>query len=144
MATTEARPCPGCGSVDSHTRGEVNGFRVQSCGSCATVFTAYLPGPEESKDYLHYYHDGNLRVPSVVRRQLELAVSRFEADRRLNRWLDVGCGAGTLMEAARGQRWEVIGTEVAERAAETDASEGVAMSEVASWGSSIYPRRGST
>jgi SAM-dependent methyltransferase len=90
---------------------------MQSCRLCGTVFTARLPTAVESRDYGSYYHERNLEVPVFVRRRLEELVSDFDEDRHLNRWLDVGCGAGTLLEAARGRGWEVIGTEVAERAA---------------------------
>ena len=105
--------------------GEVGRFRMQGCGVCGTLFTARLPGLTESKDYRGYYHEGNLEVPAFVHRRLEELVSDFEEDRQLNRWLDVGCGAGTLMTAARSRGWEVIGTEVAERAAETMRARGL-------------------
>jgi 2-polyprenyl-3-methyl-5-hydroxy-6-metoxy-1,4-benzoquinol methylase len=91
---------------------------MQSCRLCGTVFTARLPSSTESKDYEGYYHEENLKIPAFVHRRLEELVSDFDEDRQLNRWLDVGCGAGTLLEAARGRGWEVIGTEVAERAAQ--------------------------
>ena len=117
MPDAEVRPCPACGSGDSRTVGEAGEFSMQSCHSCGTVFTARLPTAAESTNYALYYHDANLEVPPFVRRRLAQLVSAFDADRRLNRWLDVGCGAGTLMEAARGRGWEVTGTEVAERAA---------------------------
>ena len=90
----------------------------------AALFTARLPTAAESTDYGRYYHDANLEVPPFVRRRLDELVSPFDADRRLNRWLDVGCGAGTLMQAVRGRGWDVIGTEVAERAAEEMRAKG--------------------
>ncbi len=40
---------------------------------------------------------------AFVHRRLDQLVAAFDTDRRLNRWLDVGCGAGTLMQAARGR-----------------------------------------
>ena len=124
MSDAEVRPCPACGGGDSRPVGEVGGFSMQSCHACGTVFTARLPTAAESKDYARYYHDTNLEVPPFVRRRLDELVSPFDADRRLNRWLDVGCGAGTLMQAVRGRGWDVIGTEVAERAAEAMRAKG--------------------
>ena len=51
-------------------------------------------------------------------------VTSFEPWRRLNRWLDVGCGAGALLAAAERRGWEVIGTEVALGAAEAVRARG--------------------
>jgi SAM-dependent methyltransferase len=87
---------------------------MQACELCGTIFTAELPASTSAADYADYYHAGNLEVPAFVHRRLEQLVGSLERDRRLNRWLDVGCGAGTLMEAARDRGWEVIGTEIAE------------------------------
>jgi SAM-dependent methyltransferase len=83
------------------------------CENCGTLFTAELPGPASSHDYESYYHAGNLDVPEFVHGRLGELVRSFEDRRRLNRWLDVGCGAGTLMQAARQAGWDVVGTEVA-------------------------------
>jgi SAM-dependent methyltransferase len=91
---------------------------------CATWFTARVPEPAESLDYSAYYHAGNLDVPPFVLGRLEERVSSFERARRLNRWIDVGCGAGTLLQAARNRGWEVVGTEVAHGAAEAVRAKG--------------------
>ena len=115
-------PAPPAGG-DSRPVGEVGGFSMQSCHACGTVFTARLPTAAESTDYalLPRRQLGGAAVrPSAPRR----AGLPFDADRRLNRWLDVGCGAGTLMQAVRGRGW-TTGTEVAERAAEEMRAQGV-------------------
>ena len=104
--------------------GEVDGFRMQTCQRAARCSPRTLPTAAESTDYGRYYHDGNLEVPPFVHRRLDQLVAGFDDDRRLNRWLDVGCGAGTLMQAARGRGWDVIGTEVSERAAQTKRAKG--------------------
>jgi 2-polyprenyl-3-methyl-5-hydroxy-6-metoxy-1,4-benzoquinol methylase len=112
------RSCPACLSDSSRPAGEANGFDLRSCGRCRTLFTARLPQAGEAKEYEEYYHDENLTVPSFVERRLQEIASGFDGYRRLNRWLDVGCGAGALMRAARARGWEVIGTEVSPPAAE--------------------------
>jgi SAM-dependent methyltransferase len=103
----------------------VNGFRILACRYCHTLFTAHLPKTTESTDYGAYYHGGNLEVPTLVHRRLEELVRGFDADRRLNRWLDVGSGAGALLQAARRLGWQVTGTEIAERAAEATRARGL-------------------
>jgi SAM-dependent methyltransferase len=88
---------------------------MRDCRICRTVFTAFLPAPEEGHDYRDYYDADNLEPPAFVRRRLDELVSAFEDDRRLNRWLDVGFGAGELMNAAAAHGWQVVGTEVSPR-----------------------------
>lgn len=55
----------------------------------------------------------NLTVPNVVDRRLDEVVADLEGFRRTGRWLDIGCGAGSLMRAAARADWHVEGTEVA-------------------------------
>ncbi|MGH2951356.1 MAG: class I SAM-dependent methyltransferase [Solirubrobacterales bacterium] len=124
MPVTEARPCPGCRGAESRDVGEAGAFRLRVCRRCKTLFTARLPMVEEATDYGGYYHAGNLEVPDFVQRQLERLVSSLDGDRRLNRWLDVGCGAGTLMDAARAKGWLATGTEVGEGAADAVRARG--------------------
>lgn len=113
MATIEPRACPACGGSAAREAGEAAGFRMRSCNTCRTLFTATLPAPAEAADYETYYHEGNLEVPEFVHGRLAELVASFEGYRSTNRWLDVGCGAGTLMQAAKASGWEVVGTEVA-------------------------------
>lgn len=124
MTSGEARPCPACLGVESRALDEVGGFRMRSCRRCGSLFTERLPELAEAADYAGYYHPGNLEVPGFVHERLEEIVAGFEPWRRLNRWLDVGCGAGTLLDAARRRGWEVAGTEVAAGAAEAVRARG--------------------
>jgi len=75
-------------------------------------------------DYEGYYHEGNLRIPPCVHDRLDAMVERFGRYRSLNRWLDVGCGAGALMQAAVSRGWVTVGTEVAPTAADAVSREG--------------------
>ena len=97
---------------------------MRRCRSCRTLFTARLPAPAESLDYDDYYHEGNLEVPAFVHSRLDELVGSFERERSLGTWLDVGCGAGTLLEAVRGRGWQAIGTEVSRGAAESVGARG--------------------
>lgn len=95
------------------------------CAGCATLFSAELPGSEgEATDYSAYYHEANLEIPAWVEARLEEVVGEFEPYRRSGRWLDVGCGAGTLMRAGRNRGWAAVGTEVAAGAAEAVREDG--------------------
>jgi SAM-dependent methyltransferase len=57
-------------------------------------------------------------VPAFIHRRLGEIVSSFDEYRLLNRWLDVGFGAGALMRAAAGRGWSVAGTEMSPSATE--------------------------
>lgn len=121
---THTRPCPGCLSPDSQTYCIVAGHALRACRICATIFTASLPYAGDEHDYDAYYDEGNLAVPAFVDRRLEEIVGTFDRYRRSNRWLDVGCGAGALLRAARREGWEATGTEVAPQPAHRLRSEG--------------------
>lgn len=124
MPKSESRPCPACGGTEADRVGESDGFEIAGCRSCRTLFTARLPEAGESLDYDDYYHEGNLEVPAFVRKRLDETVAQFDGERRTGRWLDVGCGAGTLMEAVRDRGWDVIGTEVSASAAQAVSAKG--------------------
>lgn len=118
MTSQLARPCPGCGGAASRPAGTKDGFDLRRCRSCGTIFTARLPEADESKDYADYYSAANLEERPLVRARLAQVVASLEPYRQTGRWLDVGCGAGTLMRAAADGGWDVEGTEVSEGAAQ--------------------------
>lgn len=118
------RACPACHTRASRPAGHASGFALERCRTCKSLFTARLPTTGEAQDYETYYHAGNLEVPDFVHDRLGEIVSTFEPYRRINRWLDVGFGAGTLMRAAARHGWEVAGTEVAPGAEDTLRAEG--------------------
>jgi SAM-dependent methyltransferase len=92
----------------------VNGFTLERCERCATLFTADLPSAgQDATDYDSYYSERNLEIPEFVRHRLGQLVDDFEQYRDRNTWLDIGCGAGSLLSAAAERGWEPVGTEVA-------------------------------
>jgi hypothetical protein len=101
--SSNARHCPACGRASGHRRGRKNDFQLLSCQTCATLYTATNPDPNQEQDYDAYYTAENLIVPTFINSILDEIVATFELYRRSNRLLDVGCGAGTFLEAvARG------------------------------------------
>ena len=80
---------------------------------------------EGTADYSTYYGEANLRVPDFVHGRLDELVAHFEADRVTGEWLDVGCGAGALVEAAARGGWRARGTEVSEPAVRELRSRGL-------------------
>jgi SAM-dependent methyltransferase len=120
------RSCPACGELSAKKIGVLQDFEMVRCNDCGTVFTSVLPSSqEEAEDYSAYYHEGNLVVPDFVAERLDQLVSGFDRYRRRNRWLDVGCGAGTLLRAAGNRGWDAVGTEVSAGAVDAGRSQGL-------------------
>jgi SAM-dependent methyltransferase len=112
------RPCPACRASSVRDAGWKNDHHLVRCRTCRTLFTTLLPSGESLHDYYSQYYSGeNLTVPLFVSRRLDEIVSGFARFRKTNRFLDVGCGAATLLEAARRAGWNAEGTEVSEVAA---------------------------
>lgn len=112
------RYCPACCQRGSHSRGQKNNFQLLSCQTCATLYTATNPDMNQAPDYDSYYTAENLTVPSFINSILDEIVATFEPYRKNNRLLDVGCGAGTFLEASARAGWEATGVEVSRTAAE--------------------------
>lgn len=114
--SARARGCPACASVEGAPRGEKGGFRFDSCRDCGTLY-ARRATRGDGYDYDTYYHEANLSVPAFIDRRLDEIVATFAPHRRSNRLLDIGCGAGSLLFAARRAGWDAVGTEVSRTAA---------------------------
>jgi SAM-dependent methyltransferase len=113
-----ARPCPACEADAPVYRGLKSGFDVISCTRCRTLYTAHLPAEDAAEDYDSYYCEQNLSVPAFINERLDQIIAQFAPYRRNGRLLDVGFGAGTLLEAARRGGWEARGVEVSQSAIE--------------------------
>lgn len=108
------RNCPACDSDSRTSRGEKDGFSLSRCGFCRTLYVSNLPTAEDLADlYDVYYEDAQLTCPPFLDQRLGAVVESLSSQRRLNRWLDVGFGAGLLLRAAKRGGWQVVGTEVA-------------------------------
>jgi len=115
------RPCPACGATETSQFAEKNGHELVRCRRCATLFTARAV----SNAYDDYYGDENLSVPEFVARRLDDIVATFAPARCSGRLLDIGFGAGELLEAARRAGWSVSGVEVSLPAVEQARRRGI-------------------
>jgi SAM-dependent methyltransferase len=114
--SNEIRNCPACESSKRKRLGRKNAFEVFSCARCKTLYTGHIPAAEGSQNYDEYYSAANLSVPDFVRRRVGEIVEEFAGYKRSNRLLDVGFGAGTILEAASEQGWSSFGLEVSKPA----------------------------
>ncbi len=108
---TDVIICPACSSLQNRFCGNKNSFRVFVCQNCQTLFT-FAENENQLFDYDQYYNPNNLTVPDFINKRLDEIVSGFEPYRKNNRLLDVGCGAGSLLKAARRADWLAEGVEV--------------------------------
>jgi len=112
------RGCPACNTHDGRNLGEKNGFDIIVCGACKSLYTDRVPVATESENYDEYYGESNLSVPNFILKRLAEIIGEFEGSRKANRLLDVGFGAGTMLEVAKDMGWVVSGIEVSRPAAE--------------------------
>jgi 2-polyprenyl-3-methyl-5-hydroxy-6-metoxy-1,4-benzoquinol methylase len=124
--------CNLCGADHTAPVVEIDGFHIVRCRQCGLVYV----NPRYGEDALHeiytesyYDHDGianglefygydnylrdeeNIKITFAKRLK---TIERYVAKGRL---LDVGCATGFFLDLARGQGWEVVGTEVSDFAA---------------------------
>ena len=115
-------PCPACGRADHRAMGVTAGFAVGRCRGCGTVAMVDPPPAPSTDFYAGYYGEGALAVPEFVAGRLDEIVASFAPFRREGRLLDVGCGAGSLLEAAARAGWAARGVEVSANAVAALAS----------------------
>jgi SAM-dependent methyltransferase len=111
--------CPACNSDRRSWHGEKNSHEVFRCRKCGTLYSERF---EISYDC--YYDDTNLKVPEFIRARLDEVFEELGTYRQTNRLLDIGCGAGSLLEAARRAGWDAEGLEISEPAAEFVRTQG--------------------
>lgn len=119
-----ARACPACQSANGLSRGHKNGFQMLSCKACGTLYTSHVPDNLLEHYYDDYYDEEHLALPDFIIKRLDQILAEFEPYRQANRLLDLGSGAGSILEAARRAGWTAEGVEVSRTAVEHTRSLG--------------------
>jgi len=95
--------------VSDHVSGER--FTILRCAGCGLGITE--PVPLDLAPYYRAYYGGRHGFTAVFRATQRLSLVRKTTKKKSGRsLLDVGCGEGTFLLAAREEGWEVSGTEM--------------------------------
>jgi 2-polyprenyl-3-methyl-5-hydroxy-6-metoxy-1,4-benzoquinol methylase len=124
--------CNLCGADNTAPVMEIDSFHIVRCRQCGLVYV----NPRHGEDALHeiytesyYDHDGitnglefygyddYLRDEENIKITFAKRLKTIERYATKGRLLDVGCATGFFLDLARGQGWEVVGTEVSNFAA---------------------------
>ncbi|MGA8067330.1 MAG: class I SAM-dependent methyltransferase [Terriglobales bacterium] len=112
-----ARACPLCfNRLEAHLRGvsdSVTGlhFDILKCSVCGLGITDPAPGQLQAH-YAEYYGSRHGVTARMCDRRRIAMVTRMAGPGGGRRLLDIGCGEGTFLQAARESGWEVSGTEL--------------------------------
>ena len=106
------RACAACGSTDAQSLGVKNELEIVACRKCSTVYTPYSPWYSSEYYYDSYYRKRVCLPPAFIQTRFEEITAEFAPYRQTNRLLDMGCGAGNLLLAARKNGWNAHGLDV--------------------------------
>jgi 2-polyprenyl-3-methyl-5-hydroxy-6-metoxy-1,4-benzoquinol methylase len=100
---------PYLGHINDHVTGE--NFEILRCSQCEIGVTD--PQPQDLAPYYRAYYGGRHGFTATFRAKQRLALVHKETRGRAGRnLLDVGCGEGTFLFAAREEGWSPWGTEM--------------------------------
>jgi SAM-dependent methyltransferase len=109
--------CPACESGERKIWGEKNKIQIYICKNCKTLYSPISDVNLGDYDEMYSPHNRNSSVSEFSQMRLLEIVSSFDNQRKTNRLLDVGSGAGSLLSAAIQSGWDAEGTEVSKSAA---------------------------
>lgn len=118
--------CPLCSSQKLGPLFEIAGQRVDRCSTCSLVLLNPQPACPDDLLYAEGYYRGDCAVkergqenvldPARIERRLEGCHGILEEIERVwggkGRLLDLGCGPGFLLKAARDRGWKTAGADV--------------------------------
>ena len=113
-------PCPICGAYAAPMKRAL-ATEAWLCSACAHTFVGAHPTANETANIYDDYGYTELpceSVPQFLEEILDELLESFERHRRTGRLLDVGFGAGGLLQRAKRKRWSTYGVELSRAAVE--------------------------
>jgi spore maturation protein CgeB len=126
------RPCPACGSNKTPPAGILNDWVMAKCLQCRLVYTRDLPTQQQIRQvYDQAYETGGLYDAHLKELGMMVKSGRSRQGFYRNRaflkkirpktgekMLEIGCGIGAFLVAAKQQGWQVEGVDISARAIE--------------------------
>jgi SAM-dependent methyltransferase len=114
-----------CGARELRVRARPGEYAFVECRACGVFFVDPMPSSfDAGAHYTETYYSADARPDEDVFERSTLEVSALRAERaeralggRRGRLLDVGCGTGYQLAAAKARGWDVTGVEVSPEAA---------------------------
>jgi SAM-dependent methyltransferase len=105
--------CHYCGARSSTAVLREAPVRLLQCTECKLVFAAQFADLAQMIEfYESYYSNDDLVFHPLNEKRIHEILARVEARVGVGRVLDIGCGSGHLLQAARSRGWQVCGIEI--------------------------------
>ncbi len=108
--------CPICANDTSTPFGTKNGYTLERCTRCDSLYVNPMPSAAELAAFYQDYHKTaqyRAKLASKIRRAKN-RIRRIQWRRQGKSFIDVGCNVGFAVEAARRLGFEAIGVDVDE------------------------------
>lgn len=127
-----ARLCPACENGNTFPVGQLNGWVMVKCSVCDLIYTRDLPSSQQiSEIYNNAYQKDGLYDAHL--KELDMMIKTGHSNQGLYRnrlflkrfkpkpgekLLEIGCGIGTFLIAAKQRGWQVEGVDISAQALE--------------------------
>ena len=124
--TTKVPFCIGCGSTETRSLLNVRGGRYVTCTGCGLVRNDPLPPEEDLEALAEYWSENHYLQEDKLRRKFDPQVQAMAYGRVLReldpyrcsgRLLEIGCAAGSFLDAAAREDWLPTGIELSKSTA---------------------------